>query len=162
MFCCTRSQCVTNWLNLETLGFWSMMPKHFPRHCLNYCILMCKDLLNLHEPAEVEKTIGLVRDDPELLEDDGKVTQSQGKGWRFDSRLWSLLSPWLDNLPGGQLPHALWCWHVKLLSQKKTMNEKWINWLKSIFSGKSPIILKESTEYTSSWQRTAGSEYHNM
>jgi hypothetical protein len=64
-----------------------MMPKNFPRHCLNYRILMCKDLLNLHEPAEVEKTIGLVRDDPELLEDDGKVTQSQGKGWRFDSRL---------------------------------------------------------------------------
>jgi hypothetical protein len=35
------------------------------------------------------------------------------------------ISPLLDkNLPGGQLPHVLWHWHVGLLSQKNKKIKK--------------------------------------
>jgi hypothetical protein len=36
----------------------------------------------------------LVRDDPKLLHNGGEIPKYQGKGWRFDSRLWNLLSTW--------------------------------------------------------------------
>jgi hypothetical protein len=29
-----------------------------------------------------------------------------------------------ENLPGGQLPLVLWCWHVGLLSQRKKKKRK--------------------------------------
>ena len=29
----------------------------------------------------------LVRDDPKLLDDDGEISKSKGRGWRFDSWL---------------------------------------------------------------------------
>ena len=36
---------------------------------------------------EVDVELRLVRDDRELLDDGGEVPKSQGRGWRFDSRL---------------------------------------------------------------------------
>ena len=36
----------------------------------------------------------VVRDDPKLLDDNGEILKSQGRGWRFDSRLWNVLSTW--------------------------------------------------------------------
>ena len=34
----------------------------------------------------------MVRDDPKLMDDGGEILKSQGRGWRFDSRQWNLLS----------------------------------------------------------------------
>ena len=61
----------------------------------------------------------LVEDDPKLLDDGGEIPKSQGRGWRFDSRLWDLLSTWQNSLPGGQLPQVLWRWPVGLSSKKE-------------------------------------------
>ena len=36
----------------------------------------------------------LVRDNPKLLDNGGEIPKSQGRGWRFESRLWNLLSTW--------------------------------------------------------------------
>ena len=60
-----------------------------------------------------------VWDDPRLLDDGGEIPRFEGRGWRFDSWLWSLLSTWHKNLPGGQLPPVLWRWPVGLLPQKE-------------------------------------------
>ena len=54
-----------------------------------FCVTSCHSSLSR---LNVHKTFRLVRDDPKLLEDGGGIPKSQGRGWRFDSRLWSLLS----------------------------------------------------------------------
>ena len=36
----------------------------------------------------------VVQDDPTLSDDSGEVPKSEWRGWRFDSRLWNLLSTW--------------------------------------------------------------------
>jgi hypothetical protein len=60
--------------------------------------------------------ISLVQDDRKLLNDGGETPKSQGRGVRFPD----VKSPLYltEDLPGDQLPHVLWCWHVDLLSQK--------------------------------------------
>ena len=48
-------------------------------------------------PQEVgasRKVLKLVQDDPKLLDDGAKIPKSQGRGWRFDSRLCNVLSTW--------------------------------------------------------------------
>ena len=62
-----------------------------------------------------------VWDDPKLLDDGGELPKSQG---RYDmSTVKSPLYLTKKNLPGGQLRHVLWRWHVGLLlSQKKNCN----------------------------------------
>ena len=67
----------------------------------------------------------LVQDNPKLVPDDGgEIPKSQGRGWRFDSWLWNLLSTWHKNLLDGQLPPRLWRWPIGLLSQKKKEKKK--------------------------------------
>ena len=39
-----------------------------------------------------------VQDDPKLLDDDGKIPESQERGWRFNTRLWNLPSKWQKKL----------------------------------------------------------------
>ena len=65
-----------------------------------------------------EREEELVQDGPKLLDDGGEIPKSQGRGWRFETWLWNLLSTWQKNLSGGQLPPVLWRWHVDLLSPK--------------------------------------------
>ena len=76
-------------------------------------------LLFSSTPAHWKCTCILVQDDPKLLDNDGEISKSLGRGWRFNSRLRNLLSTWQKQLLGGQLAHVLWRWHVGLLSQKK-------------------------------------------
>ena len=51
----------------------------------------------------------MVRYDPELLDDDGEIPKSQGRGWQFNSRLWNLLSTWQRTC---QVVNCLMCFGV--------------------------------------------------
>ena len=101
------------------------------------------------EWGRMPKQWRLVQDDPTLLDDGGEIPKSQRKGWRFDSRLWNLLSTWHNfNLSGGQLPHMLWCWHVGFclgIKIKKFGGDLWtllfLVWFPTV---KSPLYLTEN------------------
>jgi hypothetical protein len=66
----------------------------------------------------IEMVVFLVRD-VKLPNDGGEIPKSQGRGWRFESRLWNLLFAWQKNLPGGQPSLVLWQWPIGLMSQKR-------------------------------------------
>ena len=59
----------------------------------------------------------LVRDDPKprpkLLDGGGEIPKSQGRGWRFDSRLWNLLFTWHKTC---QVVNCLLCFGVDMLA----------------------------------------------
>ena len=44
-------------------------------------------LMWTHGKGLIVRSIYLVQNDPKLLDDDGEIPKSQGKGWCFDSRL---------------------------------------------------------------------------
>jgi len=48
----------------------------------------------------------MIHDDPELLDDDGKVPKSEENGWRFDSQLWNLLSIYFTEKPRAHPPQG--------------------------------------------------------
>ena len=64
----------------------------------------------------------LVYDDPKLPDDSGEIPKSQGRGWRFDSWLWNLLSTWRKTC---HVVNCLLCFDVGMsafcLKQKKQL-----------------------------------------
>ena len=43
----------------------------------------------------IQYTVSLVQDELQLLDHGREIPKSQGRGWRFNFRLWNLLSTWL-------------------------------------------------------------------
>ena len=73
---------------------------------------------------DLTRESNLVREDPKLLDNDGEIPKSQGKGWWFDSRLWNLLSTWQKTY---QVVNYLMCFGVGLSAfylQKKKKKKK--------------------------------------
>ena len=74
-----------------------------------------------------QKPMGLVRDDPtKPLDDDGEIPKPQGRRWRFDSRLWNLLSTQHITC---QVPPVLLALACHPYVSKKTTKKPPIVWL---------------------------------
>ena len=54
-----------------------------------------------------------VRDDPKLSDDGEEIPKFQGGGWRFNSRLWNLLSAWRNTC---KLVNCFLCFDIGLLA----------------------------------------------
>ena len=73
-----------NRLDLPTLGSQPvMMPKNLPGHRHGR-------LIQGYKPTSMAAFINkrnLIRDNPKLLDDGGEIPKSQGRDWRYESRL---------------------------------------------------------------------------
>ena len=54
-------------------------------------LLMCTQYFSF---LIIQTSIHVVCDDLKLLDDGGEIHKSKGRGWRFDSWLWNVLSTW--------------------------------------------------------------------